>query len=121
MLSSCPGLLMTRIDDIVESLQSSLQVFVDALTPPIMPLAPRAIFFLLGYLASSIYLLEHAAWSAHQRPKEEHDTDVETLVKWVREGGLTKAKEDVLMIRRTDEGERRRFNERLLYGARTKL
>ena len=105
----------------MESLRSSVQVLGDTLKPSISPLALRPLFFLLGYLASSIYLLEHAVWSADRRPEAEHDTDVEVLVSWVGEGGLLKAKDDVLKAGMVNEGTRRRLNEAFVYGAQTKL
>lgn len=104
-MDSCPDPLRTRIASTIEVLHSSLEIIIQALTPPVHVLAPRPVFFLLGYLASSLYLLEHAIWSG------EHD-DADILRNWV-EDGMVKAKEDVHRLKETDVP----LLERLVYGS----
>lgn len=109
VLDSCLEPLRTRIASTIETLQSSLETVIQALKPPVHILSPRPVFFLLGYLASSIYLLEHAIWSMS---KQDY-IDADALVFWV-EDGLIKAKEDVLRIKETEMP----VLERLVYGSK---
>jgi hypothetical protein len=111
--------LQTRIASTIKALQSSIQVLIEALTPPTHPLSPRPIFFLLGYLSSSLYLLEHAIWSESNGLSGNED-DAEVVAKWV-EDGLLKSVEDVLRLKEIQEDKTRKLNARLVYGVQTKL
>jgi hypothetical protein len=62
-------------------------------------LIPRPALFLFGYVASSLFLLEHAIWS-YTSGEAEQATDVEVFRRWVMEGGLTSAVEDVRRVRK---------------------
>ena len=42
----------------------------------------------MGYIASSMYLLEHAVWSWGNAEAEEIETDVEVLRRWIVESGF---------------------------------
>ncbi|KAJ7643232.1 acyl-CoA dehydrogenase NM domain-like protein, partial [Mycena rosella] len=51
------------------------------------PLLPRSLLVLLGHIASSIYLLEHAIWArSHGEPSATVDWD--RFLRWVEEGSL---------------------------------
>ncbi|TEB39006.1 acyl-CoA dehydrogenase domain-containing protein [Coprinellus micaceus] len=58
------------------------------------PLIHRPGLILVGYLTSSLYLLEHAAWSWTQKT-ETKDVDVEVVKRWALDNGLKGALEDV--------------------------
>jgi len=119
VIASCPASLRTSIAGTIEALQSSLQVLIQALTLPVHPLCPRLVFFLLGYLSSALYLLEHAIWSEAGGVSGKDD-DAEVVVKWV-EDGLLKALEDVKRVKGAPEDETKQLNRRLVYGIETKL
>lgn len=61
---------------------------------PIPTLLPRPALLLMGFVASSIFLLEHAVW-AFTTGETDNDIDVEVFRRWVLEGGLIAAIEDV--------------------------
>lgn len=113
VIAACPASLQIRIANTIEALKSSIQVLIETLTPPVHPLCPRPVFFLLGYLSSALYLLEHAIWS-------EAADDADVVVKWV-EDGLLKAVEDVNRTKIIRADEAKQLNARLVYGIPTKL
>lgn len=63
---------------------------------------PRPALFLVGYIASSLYLLEHAT---QNREDTERAADLEVFERWVLEGGLVAAIEDV--VRTKKQGDAR--------------
>jgi len=69
---------------------------------------------LFGYTASSIYLLEHAIWS-NTNAETEQEIDAEVFRRWVVEGGLTAAVEDVTRARGFGE-KRVKENLGIVYG-----
>ena len=78
-------------------------------------LLPRPALFLFGYAASSLYLLEHAIWF-HAIGGADRDADTEVFRRWVVEGGLTGAVEDVKRARGYGD-DRVKANFRIVYGA----
>ena len=77
---------------------------------------PRAALMLFAHVTSAIYLLEHAFWSYTQgetsaRDKEEHEVDVEVLVRWVEEFGLDKAVRDVELVWEFGSGKEREWKD----------
>lgn len=59
---------------------------------------PRAGLFVVGHVASSVYLLEQAIWSNAVNDSQKH-VDSEVFNRWVIEGGLTKALTDLTRAR----------------------
>jgi hypothetical protein len=53
---------------------------------------------LMGFMASSSYLLEHVMWS-YAEGEAERDTDVEVFRRWVLESGMVAAIEDVRRVK----------------------
>lgn len=52
------------------------------------PILPRPILFLLGHVASSVFLLEHASWSfgCDEELSNDRKTHVLAFSRWVDEG-----------------------------------
>jgi len=78
-------------------------------------LSPPTALFLFGYIASSLYLLEHAIWS-QVNSEAERETDVEAFKRWVVEGGLIGTVEDAERTRNFGE-ERVKADLGIVYGA----
>ncbi|KAJ7687739.1 hypothetical protein B0H17DRAFT_1069592 [Mycena rosella] len=76
------------------------------------PLLPRSILTLFAYVASGLFLLEHAVWArAHHESSADIDRDV--FERWVEEGGLKGTLEEIAGLEKGVE-ERIRSNERLV-------
>jgi len=99
------------MEGVDEILTSALHALVASLSSP-SPLSPRPALFLLGYMASSTAMLEHTAWSASHRTKADHEVDVDTLIRWVKHGGLVATQEELSTVAAFDH----KVNERLVYG-----
>lgn len=69
---------------------------------------------LMGFVASSSYLLEHAIWS-HTDGDAERNTDVEVFRRWVLEGGIVAAIEDVRRVKQSTD-RRVESNSTLVFG-----
>lgn len=120
-MSSCPLSLREQISDALAVLDKALSELHDAYQQPLSPLAPRPILLLTGFLASSTYLLEHARWSFDtQEPARE--VDAEVFRRWVLEGGIIAAMEDVRRAGREVEVRAER-NSQIVFGEpmKTKL
>ncbi|TFY63892.1 hypothetical protein EVG20_g6143 [Dentipellis fragilis] len=115
ILASVPNKLQLEIKDELSHLQAALKDLEAAYAPPIQPLVPRPALFLFSYVTSSLYLLEHAVWS-YQKGEVEKEIDVETFKRWISEGGLDAARED-LNKARAAPGNRSVSNAALVYGA----
>jgi hypothetical protein len=70
---------------------------------------------LMGFVASSTYLLEHAIWS-YNHGEAERDTDVDVFQRWVLEGGIVATIEDIRRIKQNVD-QRVQSNSRLVFGA----
>jgi hypothetical protein len=68
----------------------------------------------MGFVAASSYLLEHAIWS-HTDEGAERDTDVEVFRRWVLEGGMVAAIEDVRRVK-VGTDPRVQSNSSLVFG-----
>ncbi|BGP33463.1 hypothetical protein JCM10296v2_005265 [Rhodotorula toruloides] len=88
------------------------------LTPPLDLRLPRPLLFLIGYLASSLHLLEQAAWSA-SHDRREAAMDAWVVERWVGDMGAReierKVREAVEMKGEEREREMRRERE-VVYG-----
>lgn len=81
---------------------------------PVPPLVPRPALFLYSYVVSALYLLEHAAW-AWKTGETTADIDTEVFRRWVDEGGLQGARDDVKRAK-TAEGGRLALSAKIVYG-----
>ncbi|OBZ71330.1 putative acyl-CoA dehydrogenase AidB [Grifola frondosa] len=114
VLSSCPASLGDFLSGPLGSLRSALDVLADAYAAPIPPLVPRPALFLFCHIASGLYLLEHAIW-AHSTAEPTRETDVEVLRRWVTEGGLDVALENVRRAKAA-AGSRIQMDANIVYG-----
>ena len=112
MVSRARTVLQDKLGGVDEILTSALDTLVTSLSSP-SPLSPRPALFLLGYIASSVAMLEHAVWSASHRSMTEHEVDVDTLIRWAKYGGLAATQEELSTVAAFDY----KINERLVYGS----
>ncbi|KZT23442.1 hypothetical protein NEOLEDRAFT_1157320 [Neolentinus lepideus HHB14362 ss-1] len=110
ILSSCPGAMATE----AVALRSAVEELQATYTPPISPLVTRPALFLFGYVASALYLLEHAVWSS-ATSQPERETDVEVFKRWVAEGGLQSSVGAVRTARAVAQGNRSKMNRAIVY------
>lgn len=103
-------------DSIKEVCKTQLDTLTDAITyldpvlinPTSVPssILPRPIFFLLGHVASSVFLLEHASWSfgCDEELSNDRKTHVLAFARWVDEGpngcGLVESQKGVEKTRK---------------------
>lgn len=80
------------------------------------PRLARPLLYLIGYIASSIYLIEQASWS-HQTREEEGNGEVDrvVVVRWVEAGPARETSKSIKQVLSADEETRRR--ERRMDGA----
>ena len=102
-LQGIDGIITLALDALIISLSSD--------SPP--ALSPRPALFLLGYIASSTVMLEHALWSASHSNKAEHQVDVDTLIRWTKCGDLSAAQEELSTVAAFDH----ETNGRIVYGS----
>ena len=100
-----------------EILASSLGAFVASLVSSPSPLSPRPALFFLGYIESSISIVDHTAWSALHGSRAGHRVDVGTFVRWMKYGGLAAAREGLLAVAAFDH----KVSERLVCGSNTEM
>ena len=114
VLQSCPSSLSDSLGGPLAFLRLAVDELANAYKAPIHPLLPRPALFLFCHVASSLYLLEHAVWAVNGG-EPESQTDVEVFRRWVLEGGLSTAIENV---RRTKNGQRDRIQSdtAIVYG-----
>jgi hypothetical protein len=66
----------------------------------------------LGYVASSVYLLEHAIWSSNSELQGEGEVDVTVFIRWVLESSLVPSLRELERLLRLDsEGTRQRTRD----------
>ncbi|KAF5382435.1 hypothetical protein D9615_002858 [Tricholomella constricta] len=94
VISSCPLDLRARLREPLDVLNDALSELAGSLKKPIAPLVPRPALILTGFVASSAFLLEHAIW-AYVGRENDRETDVEVFQRWILEGGMVAAIEDV--------------------------
>jgi len=90
-----------------------LEEMAAAYKSPLSPLVPRPALILVGYIASGLYLLEHATW-AHNTGQPDCVSDVEVFRRWTLEGGLVAAIEDVRRVKTASE-ERMNLSSMIVY------
>ncbi|KAF4590168.1 hypothetical protein EYR40_009433 [Pleurotus pulmonarius] len=98
VIASCPDALAAGYKQAFDILRPALDELVDAYKQPVPSLVPRAGLFVVGHVASSVYLLEQAIWSNAVNDNQKN-VDSEVFNRWVIEGGLTKALADLTRAR----------------------
>ncbi|KAG5338060.1 hypothetical protein C0989_008265 [Termitomyces sp. Mn162] len=121
VISSCPSDLLNQLQEPLNILNHALEELTASLQKPIAPLVPRPAIILTGYVASTVFLLEHAIW-AYVSGESSHETDTEVVRRWIVEGGMLAATEDVKRARR-DSNRWVKSNSAIVFGqaVRTKL
>ncbi len=114
-MSACPVDLQQDISLSLEIIRLALEELVTSYKHPIPPLVPRPALILLGHIACSVYLLEHAIWS-YSTEEPTRDIDVEVFVRWTVEGGTLAAIYDVKRAKESS-GERESANSAIVFGS----
>ncbi|KAH7905310.1 hypothetical protein BJ138DRAFT_1165034 [Hygrophoropsis aurantiaca] len=118
IVDSCPTELKALLEKSLIALRRGIQQIQSVYgTTNMAPLVPRPAFLLLGYVSSSLFLLEHAVWSWRTNSTE-RDVDVEVFNRWVIEGGMSAAMDDVLRAIHGSTKERLVANSAITYGAK---
>ncbi|KAH9922843.1 uncharacterized protein BXZ73DRAFT_91555 [Epithele typhae] len=102
-LDSCPGALAEQLGGPLSLLRSAQLSLQDAYVAPVHPLMPRPALFLVAFVTSSLLMLEHVIW-ATTTARPEASTEVEVFRRWVLEGGLTSAAEEVARTKSLPRG-----------------
>jgi hypothetical protein len=97
VLHSCGADLEAYISRPLGILQAALNDLASIFTAPISHLMPRPALSLMAQTSSSLYLLEQLIWS-HAAGEGEWPLDLEVFQRWVEEGGLITAIEDVKRV-----------------------
>lgn len=114
VISDCPTTLRTEIQEPLGTLHEGLSELATSYQLPIRTLIPRPALILVGFIASSCYLLEHAIWS-YTNGEAERDTDTEVFRRWVLEGGMVAAMDDVRRVKLSTD-QRVQSNSSLVFG-----
>ncbi|KAL6304350.1 acyl-CoA dehydrogenase/oxidase [Sparassis latifolia] len=117
ILSSCPASLRGKLREPLEALHAACDDLSQTYKAPIAPLVPRPALFLFSHIASSLYLLEHAIW-AHQKSEVSSSSDIEVFRRWVVEGGLSLAVENVRRAK-TSPTDRSQMDSEIVYSPST--
>lgn len=113
-MSSCPSSLRTQIREPLDVLNSAINELATSYCIPIPVLVPRPALILTGYIASSVYLLDHAIW-AHTNGEADNEIDANVFRRWVLEGGAVPAIDD-LKRAKTGADERATSNASIVFG-----
>lgn len=123
ILASTPPSLnvLPSLSLLTESLKRVTSASNEYLTPGITPdpRLPRPLLYLLGYLSTSLGLLEHAIWS-EKNGKEEKELDRMVFVKWVHSGDLSRVMSKVDELVSGDRivmAAERKLEHKLVYGS----
>ncbi|KAK7033858.1 acyl-CoA dehydrogenase NM domain-like protein [Favolaschia claudopus] len=108
-LSPIKSAQVLQLQDAVEQLPSIFEKSAN-------PLLPRSLIILLGHVASSIYLLEHAMW-ARQHGESTAAVDWDRFSRWVDEGSLKAAMSAVDLVGAGME-DRMEINQAHVYRAK---
>ncbi|KAI0632061.1 acyl-CoA dehydrogenase/oxidase [Trametes polyzona] len=116
IIASCPSALAQTLGEPLAVLRKALSALLDAYKTPLHPLVPRPALFLFCHIASSVYLLEHAIWASNMS-EPGHEIDAETFKRWVLEGGLDVALENVRRAKASSQ-DRMQTDSAIVYGAK---
>ncbi|KAF7768060.1 hypothetical protein Agabi119p4_7303 [Agaricus bisporus var. burnettii] len=118
IVASTPGVLTPGFEASFKLLDRAINELSTAYDTPISPLVPRPALLLVGSIASSIYLLEHAIWS-HTHKELEADVDIEVFNRWIVQSGLEGYTEAVKKAKDAGKaGARVKANEKIVFGAK---
>ncbi|KAI8994137.1 acyl-CoA dehydrogenase/oxidase [Trametes punicea] len=113
-LSSCPLELAQTLNEPVRLLREALTGLAGVYKAPMRPLLPRPALFLFCHIASGIYLLEHAIWAV-KTSEPGSQVDVHAFKRWVVEGGLGTALEEVYRAQNAPD-DRMQTDAAIVYG-----
>ncbi|PFH54068.1 hypothetical protein AMATHDRAFT_845 [Amanita thiersii Skay4041] len=113
-MAGCPSGMKSQVSESIDVLSEALKEIATSYQQPIQPLVPRPALMLMGCVASSIYLLEHANW-AYATGEPTKDIDVDVFMRWVIEGGTMAAIADVKKAKQSGEG-RIAANSSMVFG-----
>ncbi|KJA16474.1 hypothetical protein HYPSUDRAFT_206963 [Hypholoma sublateritium FD-334 SS-4] len=115
-IDSCAGCIQEQSASVLSILREAIDEISVAYTEPLGPLIPRPALMLVGAIASSLYLLEHAVW-AEKQSEPTKDLDAEVFRRWVLESGMEGA---IKAIKRAkiDTGARIVLNSALVFGSK---
>ncbi|KAH9846378.1 acyl-CoA dehydrogenase/oxidase [Lenzites betulinus] len=119
ILDACPAPLAANLEEPLTCLREALLALLNAYKAAAHPLVPRPALFLFSHIASSVYLLEHAVW-ASKTSEPGHEIDAETFRRWVLEGGLDIALENVRRAQ-TSSQDRVQTDSAIVYGGTSKI
>ncbi|KAF8631036.1 hypothetical protein AX15_002645 [Amanita polypyramis BW_CC] len=117
-ISACPASLKRGLSLSLQILTQALEEIVTSYRRPMAPLVPRPALILLGYVASSIYLLEHAIWS-YSTGEPTRDVDIEVFMRWTTESGVLAAIADVKKVKQSN-GSRETVNSAIVFSKLSK-
>lgn len=115
IIHPCPIALQERFTPSLGLLKKALLELDSCYVQPMNPLIPRPALMLVGAVASSIYLLEHAIWS-YKNSEQTKELDSEVFRRWVLEGEVEGALQAVRRIRTGDSRNRAQLNAQLAFG-----
>lgn len=119
VIVSCPTAIHKSLPAVISLLRESITQITQVYTGALHPLIHRPGLILVGYLTSSLYLLEHAAWSWTQKT-ETKDVDIEVVKRWALDNGFKGALEDVQ--RAMESGDAKvELDRQIAFGAGTLL
>ncbi|KAF5360912.1 hypothetical protein D9756_004892 [Leucocoprinus leucothites] len=118
VITSTPSGLSQELKASFSILDEALVELSTTYTKQISPLVPRPALVLVGSIASSVYLLEHAIWSYTQK-ETEAGLDVEVFSRWIVQSGLEGNIAEVKKAKNADlVQERVKANEKLVFGTK---
>ncbi|TBU62249.1 acyl-CoA dehydrogenase/oxidase [Dichomitus squalens] len=115
VLQSCSRSLSEPLGGPLAFLRLAVDELANAYKGPIHPLLPRPALFLFCHVASSLYLLEQAIWAVNEGEPEAQN-DVEVFRRWVLEGGLDTALENVRRTKKLQK-DRVQSDVAIVYGS----
>ncbi|KAF9444339.1 hypothetical protein P691DRAFT_807532 [Macrolepiota fuliginosa MF-IS2] len=124
-ISWARSIISSTPKDLTEDLRPSFTLLDKALgelsttyNSPVSPLVPRPALLLVGSIASSVYLLEHAIWSYNQK-EPEAEVDIEVFKRWIVQSGLEGNVEEVKKAKDADQALTRvKANEKIVFGTK---
>ncbi|KAI0755038.1 acyl-CoA dehydrogenase/oxidase, partial [Daedaleopsis nitida] len=117
ILNACPASLAATLREPIANLRVALDALADAYKAPMHPLVPRPVLFLFSHVASSAYLLEHTIWAVNTA-EPGYQTDVDVFRRWVLEGGLDTALENVRRALKNAPEDRIQADSDIVYGSK---
>ena len=104
-----------RLEGVIDVLREGIELVAQIYHAHLHPLTHRPGLVLVGYLASSIYLLEHTIWS-WKRGGRTKGVDAEVLKRWVLEDGVPDAIREVQRAKQSGP-ERIMADNNLVFGS----